>query len=377
MYRHYLAQQLLAHPELFPKAFSEGYTFHDCYDSRKLKLLLRRIKLKRSGEVFTLRPSFVMPYMVARTDQIEKAIYLRQWGVPFEALAYVFGRDAMFWYRAWLSLGRSNMVGTTVKSAEVMPKDLVADEKVTWVKGREIALATTAGGGCFLGLSVVEKDDTEGLVASYGEFADQARAVFPQYEPRSVCTDGWKATRQAWRLLFPRIALVLCYLHSALKIAERCRGELRKQVLTRVWHVYKADSRRSFSQRLRRLQQWAIAELRGAVSEMVLKLCKRRKDFTPAYDCPGAARTSNAVDRLLNRLDRLLYTGCYGHTTTRSMGLAVRAMALQWNFHPYGARLRQQQPLRGSPFGDLNGFVYHENWLHNLLIASSMGGLRL
>jgi hypothetical protein len=59
------------------------------------------------------------------------------------------------------------------------------------------------------------------------------------------------------------------------------------------------------------------------------------------------------------------------------MGLAVRAMALQWNFHSYGARLRQQQPLRESPFGDLNGFVYHENWLHNLLIASSMGGLRL
>lgn len=377
MYRHYLAQQLLAHPELFPKAFSEGYTFHDCYDSRKLKLLLRRIKIKGSGEVFTLRPSFIMPYMVARTDDIEKAIYLRQWGVPFEALAYVFGRDAMFWYRAWLSLGRSNMVGTTVKSADLMPKDLVADEKITWVKGREIALATTAGGGCFLGVTVVEKDDTEGLVAGYGEFASQARAVFPRYEPRSVCTDGWKATRQAWQLLFPSIALVLCYLHSVLKIAERCRGELRKQVLTRVWHAYRAETRRSFSQRLRRLQQWAIAESSGAVSEMVLKLCKRRKDFTPAYDCPGAARTSNAVDRLLNRLDRLLYTACYGHTTTQSMGLAVRAMALQWNFHPYGARLRQQQPLRESPFGDLNGFVYHENWLHNLLIASSMGGLRL
>lgn len=377
VYRHHLAQQFLAHPELFPKAFSEGYTFHDCYDSRKLKLLLRRIKLKQSREVFTLRPSFVMPYMVARTDDIEKAIYLRQWGVPFEALAYVFGRDAMFWYRAWLSLGRSNMVGTTVKSAEVMPKDLVADEKITWVKGREIALATTAGGGCFLGVTVVEKDDTEGLLAGYGEFASQARAVFARYEPRSVCTDGWKATRQAWQLLFPRVALVLCYLHSTLKIAERCRGELRKQVLTRVWHAYRAETRRSFSQRLRRLQQWAIAELSGAVSEMVLKLCKRRKDFTPAYDCPGAARTSNAVDRLLNRMDRLLYTGCYGHTTTQSMGLAVRAMALQWNFHPYGARLRHRQPLRESPFGDLNGFVYHENWLHNLLIASSMGGLRL
>jgi hypothetical protein len=29
-----------------------------------------------------------------------------------------------------------------------------------------------------------------------------------------------------------------------------------------------------------------------------------------------------------------------------------------------------------SPCADLNGFQYHPNWLHNLLIASSMGGLR-
>ena len=50
----------------------------------------------------------------------------------------------------------------------------------------------------------------------------------------------------------------------------------------------------------------------------------------------------------------------------------------RWNgdFHPYGARLRRDQPSRVSPFHDLNGFQYHPNWLHNLLIASSMGGLR-
>jgi hypothetical protein len=52
-------------------------------------------------------------------------------------------------------------------------------------------------------------------------------------------------------------------------------------------------------------------------------------------------------------------------------------MALQWNFHPYGSRLRRDQPSRVSPFHDLNGFQYHPNWLHNLLIASSLGGLRL
>jgi len=43
----------------------------------------------------------------------------------------------------------------------------------------------------------------------------------------------------------------------------------------------------------------------------------------------------------------------------------------------YRVRLRRDQPSRVSPFHDLNGFQYHPNWLHNLLIASSLGGLRL
>ena len=76
---------------------------------------MRRIKLQTTGAVFTLRPSFVMPYMIARTDAVEKALSLRQWGVPFDALASVFGRDAMFWYRAWLAFGRPSLLGTTVK----------------------------------------------------------------------------------------------------------------------------------------------------------------------------------------------------------------------------------------------------------------------
>jgi hypothetical protein len=111
--------------------------------------------------------------------------------------------------------------------------------------------------------------------------------------------------------------------------------------------------------------------------EMRKPLCRRRVEFTPACDCPQAARTSNGVDRLLNHLDRLLYAACYGHSTPGSLRLAVRAMALQWNFHPYGKRLREEKPKRTSPFYDLNGFVYHANLLHNLLIASSLGGLRL
>jgi hypothetical protein len=376
-YRQYLTKMVEQHPEVFPQAMGTGYTFHARYRSRKQGVVVRRIKLKTTTEVFTLRPSFLMPYCVARTEEVEKALFLRQWGVPFAALAYIFGHDAMFWYRAWLRFGQPNLVGTTVKHAATMPQDVVADEKITWLAGAEVVVPTTVGGACVLGISVVEQATSDSLAEAYGEFVAEATAVFPDYQARSVCTDGFQATRDAWRRLFPRLTLVLCFLHSILKMKERCRGALRRQVLDRAWQVYQATTKAQFSQRLRRVAEWARATLAGAVAEMVSKACRHRADFTPAYDCPQAARTTNAVDRLHNHLDRVLYTMRYCHGQRASARLAVRAWAMQWNFHPYGPRLRHDQPSRSSPFEDLNGFHYHPNWLQNFLIASSMGGLRL
>src|SRR4029450_13209594 len=123
-YRQYLTGMLGQHPELFPKDMDQGFPLHDCYVSVKQDLLVRRIKLKATGAVFTLRPSFVMPSMIARTDEVEKALSLRQWGVPFDALASVFGRDARCWYRAWLAFGHPSLVGTTVTAPQNLPRDL-------------------------------------------------------------------------------------------------------------------------------------------------------------------------------------------------------------------------------------------------------------
>ena len=54
---------------------------------------------------------FVMPGMVAMTDDMNHPLFLRKFGVPFWALALVFGRNHMFWYRAELALGRFSPVG--------------------------------------------------------------------------------------------------------------------------------------------------------------------------------------------------------------------------------------------------------------------------
>jgi len=364
------------HPELFPAEFSQGFKLHDSYRSVKQDLCLRRIKLKATGAVFLVRPSTVLPYLGARTEEVEKALYLRQWGVPFAALAYVFGHDAMWYYRAWLSVGRNSIVGTTVKEAEGVPKDLLADEKHTWRSGRREYVATTVGSGCFLGAALAQEASTISLQAAYGEFLTEAREVAPGYQPETVCTDGWHATREAWQLLVPTIQLLLCFLHSVLKIEARCRGAVRQRVREQAWHVYRARNKVEFAQRLRRLREWATVQLRGAVQETVLKLCQLKADFSVAYDFPQAARTTNGIDRLMDYQDRVLYQMRYFHGRRDSARLAVRAMALQWNFHPYSARA-QSTGAKRSAFEALNGFQYHGHWLHNLLSAASMGGRRL
>lgn len=377
--RQYLEQLWQQHPELFPAEMDQGFSFYGTYASAKQQLNLRRIKLRATQEVYQMRPSFVMPYMIARTEEIEKALYLRQWGVPFDALAYVFGRDAMFWYRAWLALGQPSLVGTTVKDPETLPVHLVADEKHTWLRGEKVYLTTTVAQGCILGAGVVPSAGTEDLEQGYGQFAQEARQLSPTYAPETVCTDGWEATRAAWKKLFPMITLILCFLHSVLKILDRCQRDApwRATLKERAWHVYRATTRGQFAQRLRRFREWAQAHVpAGLLREAVLALCLKAPSFAAAYAFPQAHRTSNAVDRLMDQQDRLLYAMRYFHGTLTSATRAARAQALLWNFHPFGARTRRADASRSSPFGDLNGFHYHDNWLHNLLIAASLGGRR-
>ena len=375
-FRAVLTQMSVQHPKLFPAAFSSGFHLHDTYRSVKQGLVLRRIKLKQTGEVFLVRPSLLLPYLSAKTSDVEKALYLRQWGVPFAALSYVFGRDPMFYYRAWVSLGRNQVVGTTVKDVENLPVNLLADEKHTWLGGTRYYLATTVGEGCFLGAEIVAEASTEALAAGYGEFLREARDRKPEYQPETVSTDGWRATREAWARLVPTIKLILCFLHSVLKIEARCRGALRHELRQRAWHVYHAVTKVQFAQRVRRLREWAHGHLDGAVQEAVLKLCNLKDQFSVAYDFPAAARTTNGIDRLMDYQDRVLYGMRYLHGSRESARWAARAMALQWNFHPYSARA-QREGANGSPFEALNGFQYHGNWLHNLLSAASIGGRRL
>ncbi len=293
------------------------------------------------------------------------------------ALAYVFGRNAMYWYRIYLSLGRASIVGTTIKDPQKLPQHLVADEKHTWLGQKRVYVPTTVAQGCFLGVGLTESTSAEALTKGYAEFQTEARLLNPNYDTVTVTTDAWDGTQQAWLNLFPTVTLVLCFLHDVLKVQKGCPSyrNLRKKLKTKLWKAYKSSTAAGFLRGLRLALIWSKKHIRrkGTLNKM-RKLCRRAAQFKVAYQFPQAHRTSNMVDRLMNHQDRLLYTMQYFHGDKESARLYLRSMALVWNFHPYGTRTCSEGSVRMSPFTDLNGFHYHDNWLRNLLIASSMNG---
>ena len=382
-YRKWVDEMIVKHPELFPKEIVDGYSLHDARTSDKLEgVRLRRISLKardRAGkqQVFTLAPSGVMPYAVGYTDVVEKALFLRRFDVPFWALTYVFGRDDAYWYRMENHFGRYELVRTVVKDPEKLPRHLLADEKITWLNGEEVVVATTVGDDCVLGVSVGLGADTENLTEAYQHFKDEAQALKADYAPETVNTDGWAATQRAWLNLFPMIIILECFLHAFIKIRERGKHlkELFRQISQRVWEVYHAADAASFRSKAEELCQWAQENTTGYVLEAILKLYAKVDRFVLAYDYPLAHRTSNMLDRHMNSMARWLDSARFFHGHWVSAERSVRAWALLHDFGPYCPRAKISQSY-SSPAHKLNGFVYHQNWLHNLLIATSLSGVK-
>ncbi len=379
-FRLYIEEQCALHPELFPAEMGPGFQLHDIRPaSKKLGIRLRRIKIKATDEVYSLCPSFVMPYMSAFTEDVKNALFLSCFGVPYWALTQVFGHDDMYWYRLSVAVGRNSIVGTTVKQPENLPKDLVADEKHTRLGKEKAYLATTVGQNCILGASVCETVDTKALTKGYGVFAEEAQNLDPDYQADTVNIDGWSATKQAWKTLFTQIVIIRCFLHSFISIRDRCKtwGALFIEISTEVWNVYDAPNKRSFSQRIRRLREWALANLDpGVARDKILALCEKGAQFAQAYDHPNAHRTSNMVDRLMRWQDRFLFNRQYFHRSLEAAELGIRAWAILQNFRPYSPRAIGKRSDGTCAAERINGFRYCDDWLENLRVSSSMGGYR-
>ena len=182
---------------------------------------LRRIRLyqdnpKGQAQVFTVAPSEVLPYMTGYTDEVEKALFLRRFGVPFWGLTYVFGRDDSYWERLSRSLGAYAIVGTTLKDPHKLPEHVLADEKHVHFNGQRAYIATTVAQDCVLGASLALNADEPALTEAYSYFKQEAQTLLPDYAPRlSIPMAGWPPKEPGKLCLSPlRSSSVFCTLFS-------------------------------------------------------------------------------------------------------------------------------------------------------------------
>jgi hypothetical protein len=360
--------------EIFPSSIEQGYQLSgQLPESKKMPgIRLRQIRLQ-SG-VYSLRPSFVMSYMSGDVEELEAALFLLSMNNPCWVVTQVCGHNDMFWYRHLERLGGNSVVGTTVPLAERLPVDLAADEHhCDWV-GEKGYVAFTVGGGCILGVGLSASADQVHLTDAYGVFAREARDLNPNYAPETVNTDGWQATQNAFSALFSTIIPILCFLHGFLRIRDR--GRKLRELHQKVWDVYRAESKQAFIQAMSDFKGWFDeGKWSQTVIEAVEKLCTRVELYALSYEHPHCHRTSNLVDRLMNRLTRYLYAGRGLHGHQASGELRLRGWALLNNFRPFAPRSGNERAFQ-SPAHRLNQKQYHPHWLHNLQICSSCKGFR-
>ena len=377
-FRTTLDEFITQYPELFPLEMTAGYRLKEKKRSKKLSIPIRRITV--AGLSYTIRPSYIMPYMTGLADDVEKALFFRKFDVPYWALSYGFGRNSMYWYRQEQALGRNSLVGTTIKQSKMLPEHITVDEKHTRLLGEKVYVATTVADDCILGAAVADNAGETALTTAYQTFKDEAQTLQADYAPQTVNTDGWKATQNALKALFPSITFLLCFLHVYIKIRDRTQKKFQdvfQDVASKLWTCYRAENKRSFSQRVRRLHEWANTHsVPQIMVQQIEKVRNHLSAFTSAYDFLGAHRTSNMLDRLMQRMDRHLFAAQYFHGTLKSAECHIRAWALLINFAPSNPLTVKKYHGLQSPAERLNQSRYHDNWLQNLLISASLGGYR-
>src|SRR5208337_1548881 len=173
----------------------------------------------------------------------------------------------------------------------------------------------------------------QNLMVGYLIGADDAIALLGQavgvgVAPEDLLSPLFELGIQAGRppiasqTLFPLITVVLCFLHGILKIRDRCRKACKLHRW--VWDVYCAATAEEFRRLMNEFQQWCVMQTwTASVHEMLTKLWNKTEFYVVAYSHQGCHRTSNAVDRPMNRLCRLMYAnrGLHGHQGSSELRL--------------------------------------------------------
>jgi len=377
---------------VLPPEFDNDFSFKDFKHSKKMDISIRRIRvgLGRDAHFWRVVPCDVMPYMVGRTQEVEKALFLRKFNVPYWGLEVVFERSSNYFWRIERRMGMTSIAGSLAGRRQgdetggggrcALPEDIACDEKHTKYLGEKAYIAVTAGGGCVLGAELVGGADKESLAQGYGVLRDEIATEAPGHQISSVNTDGYPATVAPVREVWDGALLITCILHLYIAMRDGCKRKYREQfeaVADAFWWCYEAETKRAFAQRWRAFVERCAASaewLPERIIDKVKKADARKLPFYKAwYDRPEAHRVSVAVDRVMGSLDRRLFAMRHLRGHFVNSRLLVRAWAHLHNFCPWNPHTAKSKGTQ-CPAENLTQSRYRKNWLENFRVAGSMSG---
>lgn len=403
--RSLLADCYARHPECFPPEFENGFGFKDFKYSKKMDLRIRRIRVGFGSEerFYRVVPCDVMPYMTAQVQEVEKALFLRKFNVPYWGLEHAFGRSSSFYWRIEKRMGMTSIAGTLTGEVEVeikenkktgtversacecaLPEDLACDEKHAKYLGEKAYVAMSAGGGCVLGAELTEGCDKASLAEGYGVLKEEIARAAPGHEIKSVNGDGYSSTTAALRQVWGSSAvLITCILHLYIALRDGCKRKYKEQfegVADGFWYCFEAETKRSFVQRWRAFIKTCVTEAADWLPEKMLGKLQRADEnklssYKAWYDRPQGHRVSVAVDRVMGSLDRRLFAMRHLRGHFVNSRLLIRAWAHLHNFAPWNPHTAKMKNAR-CPAEHLTKQRYRENWLENFRVASSLAGYR-
>lgn len=299
-FRVWLDSLASKYQSLFEVDLSKGYRLHDIRHSRKMALSYRRINVE--GKIYAIQPSYIMPYWSCKVSDCREGIMLYLRGTSLDSIVTCYGGNQQKWLDRVNHLGRFSIVGTTVKKEGLLPESLTADEKITFLNGKEVYACITTGNECILGADISLTEDEVGLKDGYDVFKQEAANVSVHYQPKSVNTDGWPSTRKAWKSLFNQITLILCFLHSFIKIRNISKKEPSKNELhNQIWEAYRAESKADFIEKIKEIEIWAKKTIDNkTILAQVEKMKNNAELYATSFDCDGK-RTSNMTVRRCGR----------------------------------------------------------------------------
>lgn len=373
---------------------SKGYTRHRSrkrtpknFRGERYEVPIWQIRCLECKAVFTVLPSFLARYQRWDVDCLQKLLEINlimtsSYRHTLKILEYAQGEqlswnpERMLHVVHWLG-DLIPLPCVLLRLGLTPPQTVIEDEKFVHENGAQTYVAFIAHQEVIWWIDYLKDTDEATLEASFTGYLVEVRAFYPEYNIEGVTCDGWKPAKAAFQAINDEIVIQECQLHAkqrmnrALPLIKNEDPSLNEEQLEEIKEqhdqVLEAESRASYSQRLRRFRE-AFGHLRE-----VAKRCRSLKDkllmFLAYLLFPflGLARVSTLLDQLIKFFDRKFFI-MQTFRETSSADKTVRAFGIVRNFWQYmpGARRAGQSPVEIAG-ADLQGIP----WLEVVNLAST------